>query len=202
MMTMKPLPQVHSASGNDPNCSGGFPDSEILCALVSGGEIALVRIVGRGSHMNVAGFKAFSEKIQGMSGVHKFVLDLDPCETMDSTFLGVLASVALRQKSSGCGSLIVLNANTHVQRILKTMGLIHVLDLRQTNGVACKDFVDSEGALRPAESPEMSRLDQICVRLQAHRDLADLDPENRVRFESVISFLEHSLEREKAKTTG
>ncbi len=203
MVTMNPVSPQHGYSpSSDPNGSGGNPESEISCATVGDGEIALVRITGRGSHLNVSGFKKFAELIQDSGGVHKFVLDLDPCETMDSTFLGVLASVALRQKASGAGSLIVLNANAHVQRILKTMGLIHVLDMRDVAKGTCPDVARAEGELRPAEAPAMSRLEQICVTLQAHKDLAELDPENRVRFENVITYLEHSLAREKAKASN
>lgn len=197
MMTMNPPSTAHGTTPG--SCGGDLPGGEILCTTLNDGAIALVRVVGRGSHLNAASFKKFADVIQDAGGAHKFVLDLDPCETLDSTFLGVLAAVALRQKAGGDGSLIVLNVNSHVQRILKTMGLIHVLDVRENSTSDCPDMSGADQALRPVEEEAMSRVDQICLRLQAHKDLAELDPENKGRFESVITYLEHSLEREKAK---
>lgn len=174
----------------------GDADPSVLCALVEGGTVALVRIVGRGNFQNSFAFKQFAELVQGPGKPHQFIIDLGQCPTMDSTFMGVLASVGIRQEKSGNGKLIVINANEQSTRLLKTLGLTHLLEVRHDQ---VGDLVHAEGALQPAQVGTVSRVEQICIMLEAHKQLIDLDNNNEVRFRSVVEMMEDSLRREQDK---
>lgn len=174
-------------------------NSEIYCSATDDGAIAMVRVVGKGTSANAPALRQFSEAIFARPGQHQFVLDLALCEMMDSTFLGTLAEMGLRQQKSGAGRLVALNCGEHVMRILKTMGLVHVLDVRADAVGHEQTLASNEANLRPAAQDEQSRLESICMVLRAHRNLADLAEDNVSRFRPVIEFLEESYAKEKAR---
>ena len=56
---------------------------------------AFVKIPGRANFSSSVDFKTLVSELRAR-GVDHYVLDLGECVTMDSTFLGVLAGIALR----------------------------------------------------------------------------------------------------------
>lgn len=171
--------------------------SELQVSLVDDGAIAVVRVVGRGSFQNCISLKRFAEQVQSDGGRHRFLVDLSQCETMDSTFMGVLASIAIGQTAAGAGKLVVLNCNAQTMRLLKTLGLVTMMDVR--SGTA-PELNRAEASLKATATPEVTRLEQLCMTLQAHRELIALDEKNEVRFQSVVKYLEDSLAREAARS--
>ena len=167
--------------------------SEVLCAVLDGGQIAVVRVVGRGNFLNSMPLKGFADHLHKENKPFEFVLDLHECETLDSTFMGTIASLSQMQTRSGRRKLVVLNANEHVKRLLKTLGLNALLDLREGSGSDAERLRAAEGSFKAAESGEVDRLGQIVHTLEAHKTLVKIDEENEVRFQSVIHYLEQSL---------
>lgn len=170
------------------------PDS-ICFAQLEGGLVA-IRVTGRGSFANSVELKQLCDRLadqHGGSG-YRFIIDLHECSTMDSTFLGVLASIGLRQKRDTARLLTVVNANEQVVRLLETLGLSHFLEVRAEGTSAARgaEFVTESSA-------DVSREDRIIHMLEAHQNLCDIDSENYVRFGSVLKYLQESLEREKGK---
>lgn len=172
-------------------------ESEILCAVTPDTAIAVVRVRGKGSMQNAPALKQFADRLQGDGSSHRFIIDLQFCDALDSTFLGVLAAIALAQRKAGNGATTVINANDYCRRILNTMGLVHILELRDgpAKEQATVDAAASE-LVRAVATPT-GRVDQICLLLQAHRDLSELGEDNKVQFQSVIECLEKSLAAEK-----
>jgi anti-anti-sigma factor len=175
----------------------GWTENQILCGLTGDGRIALVRIRGRGCSQIAPQFSRFAESLGMAHTPRQFVFDLAECEMMDSTFLGVLASVAATQQATGAGLLVCVNTRPHMRKILDTVGLSHLMEVRDELPAHLQALDDAEVA--PVAGGECSRVEQICLCLQAHRNLADLGEENRVRFQPVIEYLEQSLEREKQR---
>lgn len=171
------------------------PSKSLLCAVLDDGRIALVRVVGRGNFGISIPFKNFALKMQERGGV-KFVIDLQYCESMDSTFMGVLAGICLAQIKSNAGRVAVVNANEHCRRLLKNLGIIHLLDLR-TGAVAEVQRAEDEDQFAPAKNSSGSKLEQICTMLEAHKELVRLDQKNEVQFQAVIEYLEKSLQEER-----
>lgn len=169
------------------------PAKSLLCAVLDNGDIALVRVVGRGNFSNSVPFKNFAAKLQATGKDLKFVIDLQNCDSMDSTFMGVLAGICLTQLKGGLNKVIVVNANDHCKRLLKNLGLTHLLELR-TGPLA--EVERAEDVFAPAKETQANRIDQICMMLEAHKELVRLDSKNEVQFQAVIEYLEKSLQDE------
>lgn len=170
-------------------------EDTIRFAELSGG-VVVIRVLGRGSYSNSVEFKTLADKVaerQGAGNYH-FVIDLDACPTMDSTFMGVLASVGLRQRREGRDTLIIVNANEQSTRLLKTLGLAHFISVRSAHQADVPDL--SDNAFQSADRSDLSKADRIAHMIEAHEKLCDIESENNVRFESVLKYLNESLHRE------
>ena len=100
--------------------------SKILVARSA--NLGFVKVVGRGSFQNSGCLKAFYQQLL-KDGVNRFVVDLDACSYLDSTFLGILLGLGLQLKNAGNGLLHILNASPRNLELLKNLGLdrlIHV----------------------------------------------------------------------------
>ena len=76
-----------------------------------------VRVEGKGSFLNSTGLKEFSKEMVNR-GFREFMVDLEKCPVMDSTFMGTLAGLALRLRELGQGNLRVVNLNERNQDLL------------------------------------------------------------------------------------
>lgn len=163
----------------------------IAFALLPEGLVA-IQVTGRGSFHNSVELKRLADAMFERVSEHKtrFIVDLAACSTMDSTFMGVLASIGLRQLKESAEQLIVLNANPHVVNLLDTLGLIHFINVR-------KHREDTNWQCTIMETEGVSRVDRIIHMIEAHQHLCDADPENNIRFESVLKYLNESLKEEK-----
>lgn len=90
------------------------PPSAQLLVFVSG-HLACVKIVGRANFSTSIDFKALINELE-KQGFTCYILDLSECVLMDSTFLGVMAGLALKfrdpQNRNGQDSMIeLLNPN-------------------------------------------------------------------------------------------
>ncbi len=157
-----------------------------------GGRIAVLRLIGRCSHQNSAYLAKAAELCEAQSGPCSFVLDLERCEHMDSTFLGVLAGIAQRQEAQGLGKLIAVNVSARLRNIMSQLGLGYLMEIRDQSPAsgAEEEIVVDEGS-RVA----LSRADQIAHMIQAHQKLIEVDSRNEVEFRDVLKCLSESLER-------
>jgi anti-anti-sigma factor len=159
------------------------------------GKVAVIRVSGRCSFQNSAYLEKAAELCQSETGPCSFVLDLRDCQAMDSTFLGTLAGIALRQKAAGRDTLIAVNVSKPLQRTMSLLGLTHILDIREAH----TDWKpDQEIAVGETDKVEMSRAEQVAHMIEAHRRLIEIDSGNEVRFEDVLKYLDESLERARA----
>ena len=67
-------------------------------------------------------------------------IDLENCEAMDSTFMGVLTMLALKMRKSG-SQVMLLNANDNLQKLLRDLGILKLFRMvsekeKQGQGVA------------------------------------------------------------------
>jgi anti-sigma B factor antagonist len=172
---------------------GGLPDSVTFAEV--GSDVVVIRVKGRGNFANSFELKRIAEVMldKREKGKCRFVVDLNDCETMDSTFMGQLASIGLRQRRENPRPLIVANPNAQNQRLMSTLGLSHFTEVhlgRDTAMPASEEFCTPE-------MQAMDRVDQITHMIEAHQKLCDVESGNLVRFESVLRYLNESLEKEK-----
>jgi len=95
-------------------------DSSIQVGLC--GQTVWVKVEGKGSFLNSENLKEFA---CGMldHGYREFVVDLADCVTMDSTFMGTMAKVALRLKELGRGHFHIVHCGSRNQELLSRLGL-------------------------------------------------------------------------------
>lgn len=129
-------------------------------------------------------------------GTKDFVVDLERCPTMDSTFLGTLTGAALGLRETGGGRLSILNANQRNQQLLTSLGLDYILELDR-DGTAWLDERRQVGAqLAQCDDAHKStcKEQQALHVLEAHQALTEANPANACRFRDVIQFLQEELE--------
>ena len=164
-----------------------------------GDHLVCLKLTGRANFQCGVDFKAV---IQSLSekGHRRFVIDASECQLMDSTFLGVLAAVALRfvpkKDAKGCDSrLELLNPTERVMETLDNLGIAEYFSIVTTAAVPTGQFTPVE---KSPVGPDRKETTQTC--LEAHRLLMELNPANVAKFKDVTKFLEEDLERIEKKT--
>ena len=154
------------------------------------GPTVWVKVEGKGSFLDSGNLKEFTREMLDR-GYREFVVDLANCPIMDSTFMGTMATVALRLRALGQGHLHVVHCGNRCQELLSGLRLDQIFDVR-ANGASPPEC----GALerRPAiQSPEDRKREQIETMLEAHEALSEAAPENMLRFKNVLDFLRQDL---------
>ena len=146
-----------------------------------------LKVNGRGPFQNSPGVKEFVKQMI-QRGHRDFVVDLDGCELMDSTFMGTLAGVALRLREIGQGGLRAVNVNVRNASLLENLGLDQLFTV-ETGHVA-----DSPETLRRTEViPGEDAKETV---LEAHEALIEADADNAVKFKDVVEYLRQELAQE------
>jgi anti-anti-sigma regulatory factor len=152
------------------------------------GPAVWVRVEGKGNFLNSGSLKEFAQEMVNR-GYREFVIDLEHCAMMDSTFMGTMAAVALRLKELGQGHLHVIHCGDRSRQLLTGLGLDQIFDI-QANGSAApecrmmKDERDGAGAEKKERAETM---------LKAHEALCEAAPENLSRFKDVLDYLKQDL---------
>jgi anti-anti-sigma regulatory factor len=173
----------------------GKAPSVISVAVV--GHTAFIKIPGRANFTSSVDFKTLVCELRGR-GVDHYVLDLGECVTMDSTFLGVLAGLALRYadgKEDGKNDdklrLDLLNPNPRIADLLDSLGVVHLFNVFHQDAPCTAIFEPVEN-----DRPEPSRLEMSRTCLEAHELLMRINPENVPKFKDVAKFLAEDLRKQ------
>ena len=156
------------------------------------GPAVWVRVEGRGSFLNSGNLKEFAQEMVNR-GYREFVVDLQDCNMMDSTFMGTMAGVALRLKELGHGHLRIVHCGQRSRDLLSGLGLDQILTI-QSNGShppECQS-IDDEAA----EKANATKKEQAQTMLDAHEALCEAAPENLLRFKDVLDYLKQDLHHE------
>jgi len=181
---------------NPPSSSPPPNDPSIQWARLEEDKIVLVRVIGRGSFQNAPTIKHILDETLKRGSNSHFIVDLRECPTMDSTFMGQLTLIASSQLARKQPQLVICNANEQNRRLLRTLGVDRIMDIRQ--GGAGESA--AEGAeCRPAAAPAISRVERIIQMVDAHYGLIAENPKNADQFGNVIKYLLQDLEREKKR---
>lgn len=151
------------------------------------GRTVWLKVNGRGTFQNSPGVKEFVKQMI-QRGHRDFVVDLDACELMDSTFMGTLAGVALRLREIGQGGLRAVNVNDRNSSLLENLGLDHLFTV-ETGHAA-----DAPATLRQAEPAKADDTKETV--LEAHEALIEADAQNAVKFKDVVEYLRQELAQE------
>lgn len=168
----------------------------LTCAVLDDGEFAVVRVVGKGTFQVSMALKQFAALAQRRGKDLKFIIDMAACESMDSTFMGVIAGLAVVHQREGLPKVILVNPNEQCRRLLKNLGILGMLAVKTGESVEVERAANHLSA--PNEANQGDRVAQICMTLDAHKQLVEIDPANEIKFQAVIEYLEKSLVEEKA----
>ncbi|MFM8364446.1 MAG: STAS domain-containing protein [Verrucomicrobiota bacterium] len=158
--------------------------SSILVGSANG--TVWMKLVGRGTFENCQGLKEFSRRMI-QRGHRDFVLDLEKCELMDSTFMGTLAALAFNLRETREGGLRVVRANRRNFSLLESLGLDHLFSVEPEPADPAPQSLQASGV--PEAPAELTKADILV----AHEALVEADPRNAVRFQDVIEYLRQEL---------
>ncbi len=185
--------------------------SKILVARSA--NLGFIKVVGRGSFQNSGCLKAFYQQLL-KDGVHRFVVDLEACSYLDSTFLGILLGLGLKLKDAGKGLLQIRKASPRNLELLKNLGLDRLISLDGDNsggtqgpasgvpngtnggggtGSGRLELNGVEKNLEEMACPVPTRQEAAPTILEAHEALMDFDPRNVPKFKDVVEFLREDL---------
>jgi len=161
-----------------------IPSSVLVGSL---GRTVWLKVIGRGTFQNSPGVKEFVKQMI-QRGHRDFVVDLDTCELMDSTFMGTLAGVALRLREIGQGGLRAVNVNSRNADLLENLGLDQLFAV-ETGRAADVPATLQQAAPVPDENSKETVL-------EAHEALIEADAHNAVKFKDVVDYLRQELAQE------
>jgi anti-anti-sigma regulatory factor len=169
------------------------PQGQILYAQTDN-DVVVVRVIGRGNFDLSPSLKRVFERFSTAHSSPRYIIDLAQCPSLDSTFMGMIAAMGLRQITCIKERIVVLNTCGATGTQLLKLGLKHLLDIRGKDqhaaSVSDSDFETSQpGAL--------SRFEKTVHMIESHQALIDADSGNEVQFRPVIESLSASLDREK-----
>ena len=158
------------------------------------GPAVWVRVEGKGSFLNSGNLKEFAQEMVNR-GYREFIIDLQNCAMMDSTFMGTMAGVALRLKELGQGHLHVVHCGARSHELLSGLGLDQIFDIH-TNGSAAPacELLNNE----PQPALDAEKRAQAKTMLEAHEALCQAAPANLSRFKDVLDYLKQDLHHETA----
>jgi anti-anti-sigma regulatory factor len=172
------------------------PKSQIQYALADEGSIVIIRVVGRGNFELSPCLKSVVEKFSKTEASPQFLLDMEKCPTLDSTFMGMMAAMGMDQRRRTDVKMKVLHTNPTTMSQMEKLGLKYLLDIRSGgNGahVLNSDFESAAGY-------RQSRLERMAHMIESHQSLIDAHSGNEIEFRSVLDSLNAGLEQELKKS--
>jgi anti-anti-sigma regulatory factor len=155
------------------------------------GATAFIRVAGRGSFKVSPALKKFAQGALDQRCRQIFV-DMGPCVGMDSTFMGVLAGLALRMKREGVGRVVMYNLSAKNRALVQTLGLDRLVRMHDAAGGG-DEGLPAETEMRPLGTGEATRRATAETMLEAHEDLIRIQPENLPKFKDVLAYLKEDL---------
>lgn len=147
-------------------------------------EAVLIKVYGLGNMFLAPTMQSFVDS-ESSNGFLNFVVDLEHCTGMDSTFMGTFIGLTMMIKRK-FGWFCLVNVSDENRRLLKLLGVISMVSI---NDGPMPAFDGEFAILKPTTDPYV-RQKQIHG---AHRFLMDADPANKERFGAFIQALEEEL---------
>ncbi len=154
--------------------------------------VVWIRIDGKGSFDVSPHLKTFTT-CELDAGRTQFVLDLEKCQGMDSTFMGTLLALSREVSAKASGVFEVVNANTRNIQLLRNLGLDLILSLDERGERWGKQRRLVEQQLTECSGTASDKAATAEVMLTAHEALAEAQPENEARFRDVIRYLKKEV---------
>ncbi|MFY0663268.1 MAG: STAS domain-containing protein [Natronospirillum sp.] len=150
------------------------------------------KLRGELRHTNAAAMDDLIDRLfrQRQLSCENIVIDLNEATFMDSTHIGLLASMARHCKAHGLPTPTLFSTHTEINDQLVSLRLDDVFDMVAQPTDQTVDFTAVEGS-------DHSEHDKATMILHAHEALVDLSDTNRLAFEPVVELLRAQLKDNK-----
>lgn len=157
---------------------------------------AFVKVNGRASFKLAPSLKRFCTKATHQ-GCREIIFDMEDCFAMDSTFMGVLAGIAIHPIGDKPHRVVIMNLTPKTHGMLSSLGLERVLECHEQGDVPGALHQQIRGVLQLDDLEDRNGTDSkvsLETMLQAHQHLVDLNPDNLVRFRDVLTYLDQEAQ--------
>ena len=152
---------------------------------------AYVKPVGRATFKVAPSLKRFCVSVISQ-GCRDIIFDMTECATLDSTFMGVLAGVAMWPVQDGQKVSVTLTGlGKRTRSMLSTLGLERVLILSETG---CLDVDEDDPAVTEIDQ-DVDQSEALETMRTAHQNLVRVDQDNAARFCDVLTYLDQEIKR-------
>jgi anti-anti-sigma regulatory factor len=148
-----------------------------------------VRVEGRATHLNSQPLREFLE-VMLQRGHRDLDLDMKECIFLDSTFVGVLAVIALRVRGPLAGTVRLFNASERCLELFRGLGVERYFNVISPEESA-KETLPGPQDLDVLPAASRTRAAWATTILEAHRVLTEADPTNLPRLRDVLELMEH-----------
>ena len=148
-------------------------------------------MVGKIVYKISPGFDSFLQQIDSI--VNIFIVDLIEAEYLDSTNLGLLAKLLSISSLRSGSPPILISPHKNINEIFKNVGFFKLFTIVDSWKNTYTDFKEL-----PQGTYTKENLGEIM--LQAHEDLSQLNEENKIQFENVLTFLNKEVKGNTAST--
>ena len=152
--------------------------------------VCSIKVSGRANFECGIPLRSFSKNFG--DNIKKIIIDLGECESMDSTFMGILTMLSLKTKKLNI-PLELLNTSASVRALLRGLGVEKMFEF--IDGSA----VESEENGMVAETDNANRTEAARTVVEAHKALMNVSLDNIAKFEKVVEFAEDDLRRLEAQ---
>ena len=147
---------------------------------------ALFEVTGRANFETAMPLRDYAEKLSGREVIW---FAMKECTALDSTFMGVMAMLALKAKRQKC-EIHLAGADAKICQLLAGIGILKLFEKHEEVPV---DLAAGEAAPLPdAGRDDAARAQTV---LDAHKTLVEADEKNAEVFRDVIAFAEEDVNR-------
>ena len=163
--------------------------TETQLAVASTSHTVIVRVIGRGDFLPAQDLKTYSNKLLNSSSqeLENIVIELSGCETMDSTFMGILAMIGIQGRSRF--KLTILNASPKLHQLLSEIGVDRLWKFAESDiNTQSWDIIHQALSRNVPDDKLIGK-----TVLEAHETLMNLDKANIPKFQNVVDLLKTQL---------
>jgi len=168
--------------------------NQILAATAE--QCTLVVVRGNATYKLAPSFKQATQAAR-LAGSHLIVVDMAACTSMDSTFMGSIASLGFTVQKSESTPLILINLRPNAAALLRGLGVDRILQVYPAGGLpeGLGDLSPLAENLQPIQAEPTTERERAALMYDAHETLTKVDPENLQRFKDVLAFLREDIQR-------
>lgn len=169
-------------------------DSQILAATAD--NCTLVAVCGPATFKLAPAFKQATQAAR-LAGSQLIVVDMAACRSMDSTFMGAIASLGFALQKSATTRFVLINVGANANALFKGLGMDRILTTYPTGALPAGlgDLAPLVRNLHLVETAAPGEREMAALMYDAHETLTRVDPENLQRFRDVLAYLREDLQR-------